>query len=104
VARQIIGPKKPRKLTKPLKSTILSVRKRWKEIFGEIPPQDLVFEMALSEDQEIENWKAGLILVLDDTVTKKKKLPTAKKKSATRKKSKAKAAAPSKTKAKRSAR
>jgi hypothetical protein len=59
--------------------------------------------MALSEDQEIENWKAGLILVLDDSLTKQKK-PTTSKKKTPRKKSTGKAAAPAKTKAKRSAR
>jgi len=104
MAIQITGPKKPRKLTKPLKSTLKSVRERCKEFFDPPPPEEVIVEMALSEDQEIENWKAGLILVLDDSLTKQKKPATSKKTATKGKKAVGKVTAPAKTKTKRSAR
>ena len=79
MGRKVVGPRKPRKLTKPLKTTLASVRERCEKIFHKQPPDKVLFEMALSEDQEIENWKAGLILVTDESPTKRKKSVTSKK-------------------------
>jgi hypothetical protein len=66
VARVVVGSRKPRKLTKPLKSTLKDVRERFRQVAGEVPPEEVIHEIALSEDQDMENWKAGLILVVDE--------------------------------------
>ena len=102
MARQIIGPRKARKLTKPLMSTLKDVRERCKD-FHPPPPEDVIFEIALSEDQNIENWKAGLILSLDGP-KKRKKLAKSKKTTGTPKKPKGKAGTPARTGTKRSVR
>jgi hypothetical protein len=73
MGRKVVGLSKPRKLSKPLKSTLASVRERCEEVFHQQPPDEVVFEMALSEDQEIENWKAGLIVALDESPKERQK-------------------------------
>lgn len=65
MARVVIGSRKPRKLTKPLKSTVKAVRERFKKVFKMTPPESVVHEVALHEDQYIENWKARLLVVVD---------------------------------------
>jgi hypothetical protein len=62
----VIGARKPRKLTKPLKSTLKGIRERFKKVFKKTLPQSVIYEVALSEDKYIENWKAGLLLVVDE--------------------------------------
>jgi hypothetical protein len=70
MAMKIIRLKQARKLRKPLKSTVKAVRDRF-ERSGIFPPYNVIAEIALSEDQYIEDWKASLILVLNDSASKK---------------------------------
>ena len=59
MSKHIIGPRKPRKLTIPLNSTVEAVRKRFRDI-GFEASQEMINGIALSEDQYIEDWKTAV--------------------------------------------
>lgn len=58
-------------MRKPLKSTIHAVRDGFKSSGIRMPPDEVISEIALSQDQYIEDWKASLILMLGNSVSEK---------------------------------